>query len=113
MFWHETKLSVKNAPSTNNNINFDKQSDCAFSRRQLLKQLKKAKSLQNKLSKIESQIKQLEIDIQHDDKALESNYDKHIEDASFFTAYNKKKSDLDKLLDDWEEVQGELDAMNS
>ena len=55
----------------------------------------------------------LEINIQNDDKALESNYDKHIEDASFFTAYNKKKSDLDKLLDDWEEAQGELDAMNS
>ncbi len=74
---------------------------------------KKNKSLQNRLSKIESQIKQLEIDIQQDDKALESNYDKHIEDASFFTAYNKKKSDLDKLLDEWEEVQGELDAMNA
>ena len=74
---------------------------------------KKSKSLQNRLSKIESQIKQLEINIQNDDKALESNYDKHIEDASFFTAYNKKKSDLDKLLDDWEEAQGELDAMNS
>jgi len=51
---------------------------------------KKNKSLQNRLSKIESQIKQLEIDIQNDDKALDSNYDKHIEDASFFTAYNKK-----------------------
>jgi ATP-binding cassette subfamily F protein 3 len=74
---------------------------------------KKNKSLQNRLSKIESQIKQLEIDIQQDDKALESNYDKHIEDASFFTAYNKKKSDLDNLLDEWEEVQGELDAMNA
>ena len=32
---------------------------------------KKGKSLQNRLSKVESQIKQLEIDIQADDKALE------------------------------------------
>ena len=73
---------------------------------------KKNKSLQNRLSKIESQIKQLEIDIQSDDKALASNYDKHIEDANFFIAYNKKKSDLDKLLEDWEEVQEEIDRMN-
>ncbi len=72
---------------------------------------KKGKSLQNKLSKIESQIKQLELDIQHDDKALETNYNKHIEDASFFNAYNKKKSDLDNLLDDWAMVQDEIDKM--
>ena len=62
------------------------------------------------MSKIESQIKQLEIDIQNDDKALASNYDKHIEDANFFVAYNKKKTELDKLLSDWEEVQLELES---
>ena len=72
---------------------------------------KKSKSLQNRLSKIESQIKQLEIDIQNDDKALASNYDKHLEDANFFTAYNKKKAELDKLLEDWEVVQGEIDSL--
>jgi ATP-binding cassette subfamily F protein 3 len=70
---------------------------------------KKGKTLQNRLSKIESQIKQLEIDIQNDDKALASNYDKHIEDAAFFMAYNKKKKDLDQLLEDWEQVQLEID----
>ncbi|WP_296149880.1 ATP-binding cassette domain-containing protein [uncultured Flavobacterium sp.] len=72
---------------------------------------KKGKALQNKLSKVESQIKQLEIDIQKDDKLLASNYDKHIEDASFFIAYNKKKKDLDNLLEEWEKVQGEIDAL--
>jgi ATP-binding cassette subfamily F protein 3 len=72
---------------------------------------KKSKSLQNRLSKIESQIKQLEIDIQNDDKELASNYDKHIENASFFIAYNKKKDELDKLLEDWEKVQGEIDTL--
>jgi ATP-binding cassette subfamily F protein 3 len=72
---------------------------------------KKNKSLQNRLSKIESQIQQLEKDIQHDDKALASNYDKHLEDANFFIAYNKKKTELDKLLEDWEVVQGELDSL--
>ncbi|WP_298155258.1 ABC-F family ATP-binding cassette domain-containing protein [Flavobacterium sp.] len=70
---------------------------------------KKNKSLQNRLSKIESQIKQLETDIQRDDKALASNYDKHIEDANFFKAYNQKKSDLDQLLEEWAVVQEEID----
>lgn len=70
---------------------------------------KKNKTLQNRLSKIESQISQLEKDIQSDDKALESNYDKHIEDVSFFTAYNKKKADLDQLLEEWETVQMEIE----
>ncbi len=70
---------------------------------------KKGKALQNRLSKVESQIKQLEKDIQNDDKMLASNYDKHIEDAAFFMAYNKKKADLDKLLLDWEIVQEEID----
>ncbi len=72
---------------------------------------KKSKSLQNRLSKVESSIKDLERDIQADDKALASNYDKHIEDARFFTAYNKKKADLEKLLLEWETIQEEIDSM--
>ena len=74
---------------------------------------KKAKSLQNRLSKIESQIQQIEKDIQHDDKALASNYDKHIEDATFFAAYEKKKKDLEQFLEDWELVQLEIEELNS
>ena len=75
---------------------------------------RKEKRLQNKLSKVESQIKQLERDIQNDDKMLASNYDKHIEDAKFFMAYNKKKADLDQLFLDWEIIQEEIDnAINS
>jgi len=72
---------------------------------------KKSKSLQNRLSKVESQIKQLEIDIQKDDKNLASNYDKLIENAAFFTAYEKKKKELDQLLEDWEKVQEEIDSL--
>lgn len=71
---------------------------------------KAQKSLQNKLSKIESQIQQLEKDIQKDDKELETNYDKLIENANFFTAYEKKKKELEKLLEDWELVQMELEG---
>jgi ATP-binding cassette subfamily F protein 3 len=73
---------------------------------------KKAKSLQNRLSKIESQIQQLEKDIQLDDKALASNFDKHIEDATFFAAYEKKKKELEQLLEDWENVQLEIEMLN-
>ena len=74
---------------------------------------KKAKALQNKLSKIESQIQQLEKGIQADDKALAANYDKHIEDATFFAAYEKKKKELEQLLEDWENVQLEIEELNS
>ncbi|WP_320815284.1 ABC-F family ATP-binding cassette domain-containing protein [Flavobacterium sp.] len=72
---------------------------------------KKNKSLQNRLSKIESQVQQLEKDIQKDDKELASNYNKLIENAAFFTAYEKKKKELDKLLTDWEIVQEEIDSL--
>lgn len=72
---------------------------------------KAQKTLQNKLSKIESQIQQLEKQIQQDDLALASHYDKHLEDASFFTAYEQKKKDLDRLLEDWEQVQLELERV--
>src|SRR5690606_13724877 len=71
---------------------------------------KKNKSLQNRLSKVESQIQQLEIDIQKDDKELASNYDKLIENAAFFTAYDKKKKELDQLLADWGTIQMEIEA---
>jgi ATP-binding cassette, subfamily F, member 3 len=90
-------IEKKEAPTTTTKASYEDQ--------------KKGKSLQNRLSKIESSIKQLENDIQADDKALASNYDKHIEDAHFFMAYNKKKAELDKLLEDWEVVQGEIDAL--
>ncbi|MBS1535778.1 MAG: ABC-F family ATP-binding cassette domain-containing protein [Bacteroidetes bacterium] len=72
---------------------------------------KAQKTLQNKLSKIESQIQQLEKQIQQDDLALASHYDKHVEDANFFTAYEQKKKDLDRLLEDWEQVQLELEKV--
>lgn len=72
---------------------------------------KKLKSLQNKLSKIESQIQQLEKDIQIDDRELASHYDKHLENAAFFTAYERKKKELDTLLEEWETVQETLESL--
>ncbi|ALM48639.1 glycosyl transferase family 2 [Flavobacterium psychrophilum] len=70
---------------------------------------KKNKTLQNKLSKIESQIKEVERGIQHDDKLLAGNYEKLMADAAFFTAYENKKKELDKLMEDWALVQDEID----
>ncbi|HLN94762.1 MAG TPA: ABC-F family ATP-binding cassette domain-containing protein [Flavobacterium sp.] len=70
---------------------------------------KKNKTLQNRLSKIEGQIQQLEEAIRKDDLALASHYDKHLEDAQFFTAYNKKKEELDQLMEEWERLQLELE----
>lgn len=70
---------------------------------------KKQKSLQNKLSKIESQINELEKAIQKDDENLARNYEKLMEDASFFSAYEKKKKDLEQLMEDWENVQNEIE----
>ena len=94
----EKKEVVKTAaPKENKKVSYEDQ--------------KKGKTLQNRLSKIESQISKLEKDIQNDDKMLASNYDKHIEDAAFFKAYNKKKEDLDQLLIDWELVQEEIDNL--
>ncbi|CAM3682208.1 ABC-F family ATP-binding cassette domain-containing protein [Flavobacterium gelidilacus] len=91
-------VAKKEEPKTNNKVSYEDQ--------------KKGKSLQNRLSKIESQIKELEINIQKDDKELASNYNKLIENAAFFMAYEKKKKELDKLLEDWEIVQADIDKMN-
>ena len=44
---------------------------------------------------------------------MASNYDKHIEDATFFAAYEKKKKELEQLLEDWENVQLEIEELNS
>ena len=70
---------------------------------------KKQKSLQNKLSKIESQINELEKAIQKDYENLARNYEKLMEDASFFSTYEKKKKDLEQLMEDWENVQNEIE----
>jgi ATP-binding cassette, subfamily F, member 3 len=88
----------------NNNTNKQQAKNLSY------EEQKKNKSLQNKLSKVETQIKQLEIDIQKDDKELASNYDKLIENAAFFTAYEKKKKELDQLLEEWETVQMEIET---
>lgn len=86
---------IKEAPKVNKILSYEDQ--------------KKNKALQNRLSKVEGQIKQLESDIQKDDKLLANDYEKLMADAAFFTAYEKKKKDLDALLDEWSIVSEELE----
>lgn len=70
---------------------------------------KQKKALQNKLSKVESNIQQLEKQIVQDDLKLAENYEKLMNDSSFFTAYENKKKELEQLLKDWEAIQLELE----
>lgn len=73
---------------------------------------KKNKSLQNRLSKIESEIKSIEESLRKDDLELASNYDKHLENVAFFQAYERKKLDLNDLMQKWEDVQMEIDLIS-
>jgi len=73
---------------------------------------KKLKSLNNKLSNIESKINQLEKEIKADDVALETNYEKTVSDKQFFEAYEAKKLKLKTLMQDWEDVEFQLEALS-
>ncbi len=98
----ETKDQVK----SQNNVKVETKETKTLS----YEEQKKQKSLQNRLSKIESQINELEKAIQKDDENLARNYEKLMEDANFFSAYEKKKKDLEQLMEDWENVQMEIET---
>ncbi|MDG1091942.1 MAG: ATP-binding cassette domain-containing protein, partial [Flavobacteriaceae bacterium] len=69
---------------------------------------KKLKSLQNRQSKIEREISELEKELKISDAALESNYEQTIAQANFFEHYNGKKDQLGLLMKKWEVVAEEL-----
>lgn len=73
---------------------------------------KKLKSLNNRLSKVEASINKLEREIKEIDVELAVNYDETIAKANFFDDYNKKKKNLDSLMEDWEKITEELDLLN-
>lgn len=72
---------------------------------------KKLKSLNNRLSNIESKINALEKEVKADDLELATNYDATAADAGFFDRYQSKKDRLKKLMADWETVQFDLDEL--
>lgn len=71
---------------------------------------KKLKSLNNILSKVESQINQIERDIKEIDVELATNYNVTVSDSKFFDKYQKKKDLLQELMAKWEEIQLDLEA---
>ncbi|MEW4925297.1 ATP-binding cassette domain-containing protein [Algibacter sp. 2305UL17-15] len=94
----EKRTVVKNTPKEKNQHSYQDQ--------------KKLKSLNNKLSNIESKIGQLEKGIKSDDVELASNYDKTVADKAFFSKYEAKKKELKQLMTDWENIQYQLEELS-
>ena len=93
----EKKEVVKSQPKETNKPSYEEQ--------------KKVKSLQNKLSNLEAKIHSLEKEIKEIDVDLAANYDEVVSNPTFFDTYQKKKSNLEKLMEEWEVVQEEIDNL--
>ncbi len=95
----------------------DKQAKSVSSSKETAKQSyedqKKLKSLNNKLSNTESKINKLEKEIKEIDVSLAIDYDKTIAQPNFFDTYQAKKDKLASLMDDWEQIQEEIDSMSN
>ncbi|AEM69886.1 ABC transporter-related protein [Allomuricauda ruestringensis DSM 13258] len=73
---------------------------------------KKQKSLKNKLSGVEKKISQLEKQIADIDHDLLMDYDTTIAKPNFFDNYEGKKKDLESLMEDWENLSEDLEALD-
>ena len=60
------------------------------------------------MSKIETQISDLEAEIAKIDLALAENYDEVSSKPNFFENYKAKKAQLESLMLDWEQVEQEV-----
>jgi len=74
---------------------------------------KKLKSLNNKLNKVERAISDLEKEIKDIDMELAINYEETIAQPNFFDLYQGKKKTLETLMEDWEAIQEEMEALES
>ncbi len=92
-----TKTKEENSKSTGGKKNF--------------KDAKQKKKLQNKLSKIESEISKLENEIINDDAALSESFEELTANENFFKNYQAKKDKVDDLMEEWEEIQSELEKI--
>lgn len=72
---------------------------------------KKQKSLKNRLSKVESRISKLEKTIKEQDVELAINYQETIAREGFFDNYQAMKAELEKLMEDWEQISEEIDNL--
>lgn len=80
-------------------------------KRASFKDQKALKSLKNKLSSTESKISTLEKAIAEIDHELLMSYDETIDKPHFFENYQKKKSDLERLMKSWETITLELEGL--
>ena len=69
------------------------------------KKQKKARSNEQKIIKVEKQISRLEKQIKEIDFELEINYEQTIAQPDFFDSYQQKKQDLERLMQEWEDLQ--------
>ena len=69
------------------------------------KKQKKARSNEQKIIKVEKQISRLEKEIKEIDFELEINYEQTIAQPDFFDTYQQKKQNLERLMQEWEDLQ--------
>jgi len=73
---------------------------------------KQLKSLNNRLSKVESSIATLERTIKAIDVEMETNYDQAVSQPDFFETYQSKKNQLNQLMSDWEQITESIETLN-
>ena len=73
---------------------------------------KKLKGIKNKLSKVEANINKLEREIADIDKQLAADYEAMTAQNDFFDNYQKKKDELETLMEQWEELQEQIEALS-
>lgn len=73
---------------------------------------KQLKSLNNRLSKLESSIAVLERSIKAIDVEMEINYDQAISKPGFFDEYQSKKDQLNKFMSDWEQITERIETFS-
>ena len=75
-------------------------------------QEKELKKLNNKRSKIETEIADLEVQITEIDLDLAQNYEEVSVRPNFFEQYKQKKKTLDILMEDWEKLEDTISNFN-
>ncbi len=80
--------------------------------KQTYEEQKKFKSLNNRLSKTESLIADLEKKIKEADAELAENYNEVVEKPNFLEDYNSNKKKLENLMLDWEKIQMEIESIS-
>jgi ATP-binding cassette subfamily F protein 3 len=92
----------KNKNSTTKKIKTEKASNS-------FQDQKKLKSLKNRLSALESKISSLEKEVKEIDHDLLMNYDATIAKPNFFDSYQRKKKNLEDLMEQWTQITIDLE----